>query len=61
MCVKSPSQNGAVITQLLEGDVVTILEGPVDAEDHYWWRLRTADGTEGWAVEVYRWYRSVGE
>ena len=58
---ESPSQSGTVITQLLEGDVVTILEGPVDAEDYYWWRLRTADGTEGWAVEVYRWYRSVIE
>jgi hypothetical protein len=55
---EAPSQNGTVITQLLQGDVVTILEGPVDADNYYWWRLRTADGTEGWAVEVYRWFRS---
>lgn len=58
---EAPSLSGAFITQLLQGDLVTILEGPVDAEDYYWWRLRTEDGIEGWAVEVYRWYQPVGE
>jgi dipeptidyl aminopeptidase/acylaminoacyl peptidase len=57
----TPSLSGAFVTQLLRGDMVTILEGPVDAEDYYWWRLRTEDGIEGWAVEVYRWYQPVGE
>ncbi len=57
----TPSLSGAFVTQLLLGDMVTILEGPVDAEDYYWWRLRTEDGIEGWAVEVYRWYQLVGE
>ncbi len=57
----TPSMSGAFLTQLLQGDMVTILEGPVDAEDYYWWRLRTEDGIEGWAVEVYRWYQPVGE
>jgi hypothetical protein len=57
----TPSLSGAFLTQLLEGETVTILEGPVDAEDYYWWRLRTEEGVEGWAVEVYRWYQPVGE
>lgn len=58
---ETPSLSGVFLTQLLQGDTVNILEGPVDAEDYYWWRLRTEDGVEGWAVEVYRWYRLVEE
>jgi hypothetical protein len=57
----TPSLSGEFVTQLLQGDVVSILEGPMDAEDYCWWRLGTEDGVEGWAVEVYRWYQPVGE
>jgi tetratricopeptide (TPR) repeat protein/uncharacterized protein YgiM (DUF1202 family) len=40
-----------IIVQLEPGTVVTILEGPQIADDLSWWKIRTADGTEGWAVE----------
>lgn len=53
---ESPSINAKVLKKLAEGDGVTILEGPVDADDYYWWRMRTEDGIEGWAVEVFGWY-----
>lgn len=26
----------------------TLLEGPLSADDHTWWRIRTSDGREGW-------------
>lgn len=55
----SPSVNAEVLDRMFEGDKVTILEGPVDADDYYWWRMRTADGVEGWAVEVEGWYQWV--
>ena len=55
----SPSLNGTSLFTLMKGDLVKVIEGPVDADDYYWWKLRTDDGMEGWAVEVYRWYQPV--
>jgi hypothetical protein len=39
------------VVQLEPGTVVTVLEGPQVVDDLSWWRIRTADGQEGWAVE----------
>jgi TolB protein len=47
---------GAVLQQLKTGEIITILEGPVDVDDYYWWRIRASDGTEGWVAEVAGWY-----
>ncbi|MCU0486044.1 MAG: SH3 domain-containing protein [Anaerolineales bacterium] len=58
---ETPSLGSAVITPLVAGDIVTILEGPRDMDNYYWWRMRTEAGIEGWAVEVSRWYRPAGE
>ena len=33
-----------------------VLEGSVDVDNYYWWRLLTGEGEEGWAVEVAGWY-----
>jgi hypothetical protein len=38
--------------ELREGDVVTIVEGPVSADNLLWWRLRTAEGAYAWAAET---------
>jgi hypothetical protein len=56
---QAPTRAGGALKVLHTGDTVTVLEGPVDADDYYWWRLRTADGVEGWAVEVAGWYAAV--
>jgi WD40 repeat protein len=40
-----------ILARLDDGAVVTLLEGPVSAGEYTWWRVRTADGVEGWAVE----------
>ncbi len=53
---ESAALNGALIRQLRKGEMATILEGPLDYDNYYWWRMRTADGLEGWAVEVAGWY-----
>jgi hypothetical protein len=53
----APSLNGAELKKLKQGDTVAILDGPVQADDYYWWKMRTSDGTEGWAVDVFGWYQ----
>jgi tetratricopeptide (TPR) repeat protein len=40
-----------VIAQLATGTEVTVVEGPEIADGFAWWKLQTADGVEGWAVE----------
>ncbi len=47
----SPSLNADIVAGLDLGDGVEVLEGPVSADDVTWWRVRTADGFEGWAAE----------
>lgn len=41
----------AIRAKLKRGTIVTLMEGPVDADGFTWWLIRTADGTEGWAVD----------
>jgi len=33
-----------------DGTVLTVLEGPQQADDYTWWKVRTPDGKEGWAA-----------
>lgn len=45
-----PSQEA----QLLQGSALstrlTLLEGPITADDYTWWKVRTIDGREGWVA-----------
>ncbi len=54
-----PSTLSPVLSSLKVGDVVTIIDGPVDAASNYWWQVRTADGIKGWVVARYGWYQPV--
>ncbi len=56
---EAPSLDAKIIQKLKTGDTVTILEGPVEADYYYWWRMRTADSVVGWAVDVLGWYAIV--
>jgi hypothetical protein len=41
----------AIRAPLTTGDTVTVLEGPVNTPDGMvWWRVRAADGLEGWVA-----------
>lgn len=46
-----PSIEAEIIDRLEYGEVVTLLEGPRKEGGYSWWRIRTADGQEGWSVE----------
>jgi len=57
---ETPSLDGAVLRKLQPNEAITIIEGPVEADGYTWWYMQVeADGTEGWAVEDYGWYKSV--
>ena len=51
-----PATDGQVLKMLSPGEEITILEGPTLADGYTWWRMRTKDGTEGWAADIPDWY-----
>jgi tetratricopeptide (TPR) repeat protein/SH3-like domain-containing protein len=46
-----PGLDYEIVDRLEYGETVTLLEGPRKEGGYSWWRIRTADGQEGWAVE----------
>lgn len=48
----NPGTGQEILMHLFDEEVVRLLEGPKHAEGYRWWRLRTENGTEGWAVEA---------
>lgn len=54
-----PSLTGKILRKLQPGDGVTVLEGPVTANGYIWWKLKTEDSTEGWAVNIPEWYEQA--
>jgi len=56
-----PSLNGKILEKLPAGEVISVLDGYVDIDDYYWWKIQTKDGIEGWAVEVANWYKPLTE
>ena len=55
----SPTLSSGFLKKLRIGDVITILDGPVQADGYTWWKMRTVDAVEGWAVDVPGWYAPV--
>jgi hypothetical protein len=55
---EEPNLEAVVNDQLRAGEIVTVLKGPVDQDQYYWFRLSTAGGQEGWAVDHRGWYRA---
>jgi hypothetical protein len=45
-----PSTGGRVIANAREGTVLMVLEGPQEANNYTWWKLRAPDGSEGWGA-----------
>lgn len=39
-----------VVTVLSQGQTVSLVEGPREADGYAWWRIELADGTSGWIV-----------
>lgn len=47
-----PGRGFDIVTNLANDTLVTLTDGPQEADGFRWWKIRTADGVEGWAVEV---------
>jgi hypothetical protein len=45
-----PTTDAKLVVMAREGTVLTVLEGPTDADDYTWWKVRTPDGEEGWGA-----------
>lgn len=48
---EAPGLSAETIGQLQNGTVVTILEGPEEADDLRWWKVEDQEGNVGWAAE----------
>jgi hypothetical protein len=46
----STGTESRVVTNVREGTVLTVLEGPEEADGYTWWRMRAPGGEEGWGA-----------
>jgi len=53
---KEPSMNSEIIENLHTGEWFVPIDGPKFADDYVWWKVKIADDTEGWIVEMPGWY-----
>jgi hypothetical protein len=49
----SPSTGARILDNVKDGVVLLVLEGPQEAGGYTWWKVRTAQGKEGWAAGQY--------
>lgn len=47
---EQPTTGAAVVTTAKEDTVLTVLDGPEEASDYTWWKVRTPNGEEGWGA-----------
>jgi Bacterial SH3 domain len=45
-----PGTSSNVLDTLPPGTQVALLEGPIEADDYHWWKIRVGDGREGWVA-----------
>jgi uncharacterized protein YgiM (DUF1202 family) len=48
---ESPSANASLLGQFGAGQLVTILEGPISADNFTWWRIDDGQTNVGWAAD----------
>jgi len=47
---EQPTTYAKVVGKAREGTVLTVLEGPTEADNYVWWKVRAPDGAEGWGA-----------
>lgn len=47
---EQPTTYARIVGNATEGTVLTVLEGPREADGYVWWRVRAPDGAEGWGA-----------
>ena len=46
----SASTSARLVGSAKDGDVLTVVAGPQEADGYTWWSVKTSDGKEGWAA-----------
>jgi hypothetical protein len=47
---EEPSRQARIVVSAKENAELTVLDGPREAGGYVWWKLKTADGEEGWGA-----------
>lgn len=47
---ETATTSAGIVVAAREGTVLTVLEGPAEADGYTWWKVRTPEGKEGWAA-----------
>ena len=47
---ETASTSADIVVRVREGTVLTVLEGPQQADNYIWWKVRTPEGDEGWGA-----------
>lgn len=56
----TPSLFGSIIYKLATNEVITILDGPIEADGYTWWKVSLQGSEiEGWVAENGEWYSSI--
>jgi len=50
---ESPGLESPVVTELVDGAPLTILSGPVEADDDFWYQVLADEATVGWVSEEF--------
>jgi len=50
-CRSGPGGKNAVITKFPDGATVQVIDGPIEADDYTWWKVKFDRGVTGWCVE----------
>lgn len=45
-----PTTGSGIVTAVREGAVLTVVDGPEEADGFVWWKVRAPDGKEGWGA-----------
>ena len=48
---EAPSTAGALVTRLGFGIKLSVLEGPISADNYVWWKVDDGNGNVGWGAE----------
>ncbi|MBN2117882.1 MAG: SH3 domain-containing protein [Anaerolineales bacterium] len=53
-------RESSIVRTLVEGEQITVIDGPIDDEDFTWWKIQTnLDKRTGWVVYIEDWYDPI--
>ena len=60
---QEPSRNASRVREIIPGDILVIVDGPVETDGTLWWKFKadplSANPSEGWALANQSWYERL--